>query len=333
MSALLAKFSWSVGLLAAYALLHGGAVAGVPVRIELPANVDVARQDLNLGDIASMATADQQVLRRLMALPLGHAPKAGEKAQLKRAELARWIEQRTGLGARQIVWEGATVTELKRASSEIPATQMVAVASEHLQSWLSGRSSHADVAVSTTPRDIVVPFGISSLRARPIPQEAPLSKRMVVWVDVWVADRFVRTVPVGFEVTAYGPAYVVVEDQPLGARFDSINLTTREIELTRRVAPVLAPTGAGSETIATKQLRRPVSAGTVLTRLDVETQPVILRGEWVALHVRSGSIDMESRVEVLQNGRIGQTVSVMPAKAITAILARVVGPGHVEITQ
>jgi flagellar basal body P-ring formation protein FlgA len=330
---MLAKLSWPVGLLAAYAVLQGGAVAGVPVRIELAANVDVARQELNLGDIASMATADPQVLRRLMALPLGHAPRAGEKTQLKRVELARWIEQRTGLDARQIVWEGAAVTELKRASSEIPATEIVSAAGENLQSWLSGRSSHADVAVSSMPRDIVVPFGISRLRARPIPQEAPLSKRMVVWVDVWVEDRFVRTVPVGFEVTAYGPAYVVVEDQPLGARFDSTRLTTREVELTGRVAPVLVPPGVGSETISSKQLRRPVSAGKVLTRLDVETQPAVLRGEWVALSVRSGSIDMESRVEVLQNGRIGQTVSVMPAKAITAILARVVGPGHVEITQ
>lgn len=330
---MLAKLSWPVWMLAAYALLQGGAVAGVPVRIELAANVDVARQDLNLGDIASMTTADMQVLRRLMALPLGHAPRAGEKAQLKRVELARWIEQRTGLDARQIVWEGATVTELKRASAEIPATHIVSVARENLQSWLSGRSSHADVAVSAMPRDIVVPFGISSLRARPIPQEASLSKRMVVWVDVWVENRFVRTVPVGFEVTAYGPAYVVVEDQPLGARFDSTSLTIREVELTGRVAPVLVPPGAGSETIAAKQLRRPVSAGKVLTRLDVETQPAVLRGEWVALRVRSGLIDMESRVEALQNGRIGQTVSVMPAKAIAAILARVVGPGHVEITQ
>lgn len=323
---------WLPSLLVAFASAQAVAAPAEPVRIVLPANVGVARPDVSLGDIALMSTPDLQTLKRLMALPLGPAPRAGEKAQLGRAELTRWIQLRTGLDARHIVWEGASVTELHRASAEIPGARLVAVANEALRAWLAGHTSRADVAVTTVPRDVAVPFGQSSLTARPIPQDAQPARRMAVWVDIWVEDRFIRTVPVGFEVAAYGPAYVADGDMPLGARFDDSALKVREVELTGRALPLLAPPSVATAAEPT-QLRRPVSAGAALTRQDAEQQAAVTRGDWVALRVRSGAIDMESRVEALQSGRVGQTVSVKPSRATAPILARVVGPGQVEVTQ
>lgn len=316
-----------LALLAAFASPQTVAATGEPVRIALSANVGVERPDVSLGDIALMSTADLQTLKRLMALPLGPAPRAGEKSQLGRAELAHWIQLRTGVDAKQIVWEGPSVTELHRASAEIPGARLVAVANESLRAWLAGHTSRADVTVTTVPRDVAVPFGQVTLTARPIGQDAQPAKRMVVWVDVWADDRFIRTVPVGFEVVAYGPAYVTDKAMPLGTRFDASALTVREVELTGRAVPVLAAVAEP------KQLRRPVAAGAALTRQDVEPQAAVTRGDWVALRVRSGSIDMESRVEALQSGRVGQTVSVKPSKSTAPILARVVGPGQVEVTQ
>jgi flagella basal body P-ring formation protein FlgA len=303
------------------------------VRIALSANVGVGRPDVTLGDIASMSTPELETLKRLMALPLGPAPRAGESAQLRRADLMRWIQQRTGLDARRIVWEGASVTELHRASAEIPGARLTAVANESLRAWLAGHTSRADVAVTAMPRDVAVPFGQTSLAARPIPQDAQPAKRMVVWVDIWVEGRFVRTVPVGFDVAAYGPAYVTDGDMPLGAGFDPSALKAREVELTGRAIPVLAPSAAVSASGAAKQMRRPVPAGKALTSQDVEDRPAVARGDWVALRVRSGAIEMESRVEALQSGRVGQDVSVRPSKSSDPILARVVAPGKVEVTQ
>lgn len=321
-----------IGPLVALAALRAGA-ADAPVRIELLGNVGVVRPDVSLGDIASMRTSDLQVIKRLVALPLGPAPRAGERTQLSRADLARWIQQRTGLDARQIQWEGAAVTELHRASAEIAGMQLTAVASESLRAWLDGNSTRAEVIPATVQRDIVVPFGQSMLKARPVAAGTQLTSRMVVWVDVWVEDRFVRTVPVGFGVTAWGPAYVASDDMPIGARLQPLAMKVREMELTNHVGAVLAPTGAAAASGEPMQLRRPVAAGKALTRLDIESQPAVTRGEWVALRVRSGSIELESRVEALQNGKVGQTVSVKPSRAGGAILARIVAPGQVEVTQ
>jgi flagellar basal body P-ring formation protein FlgA len=306
------------------------------VRIELPTAVGVARSDVRLGEVASMATLDLKLLERLMALPLGPAPAVGQIVQVGRAQLIRWIQVRTGLRREQVEWSGANVTELRRSSGEIASAQITTVAGDTLRSWLAGRSTRAEVTETAMSRDITVPLGKTILRARPISLDLPLTKRMVVWVDVWVEDRFVRTVPVGFDIVAYGSAYISSLDVPQGASIELSQLGVREVELTDRVVPLLPVAHKLSGAVDTDhvlRLRRALPAGKPLTRIDVESPLAVARGDWVALSVHFGSIDLESSVEALQDGRVGQMVNVKPAKAEGTISARVIGPGRVEIRQ
>ena len=296
------------------------------VRIELAPGTRVARPEVTLGEIASLSSENLDVLKRLMALPLGPAPRVGEPARLSRADLMRWIRARTGIEAGQVAWEGSETTQLYRASGDIPASQLVATAGDALRAWLGERSARALITPDASVRDVAAPFGQSMLKVRPIPAQAPLARRMLVWVDLWVEGNFVRSIPVGFEVQAFGPAYVAAQDLPAGSRVEAPALAVREIDLAGRAAPLQsAPEG--------QQLRNALPAGQVLTAKDVQPQAAVTRGDWVALRLRSGGIELESRVEALQGGRVGQLVSVKPGNASAPILARVVGPGQVEVTQ
>lgn len=317
-----------VTLCAALCVPALAAVQAAPLRIELLSSVRLTRADVRLGDVAAISTGDLALLRRLMALPLGPAPRAGDSAQLSRTELMRWIHARTGIAGRDVSWQGAQVTQLQRASADIAGDQLVAAAADSLRGWLAGRSTRADITPQAPPRDLAVPYGQTVLRARSLPAQQPLSRRMLVWVDVWVDDRFVRTVPVGFEVQAFGPAHVATHDMPAGSRVDEAALQLREVELTGLgAAPLALPA------VAPAQLRHALAAGQPVTRQDIQAQPAIARGDWVALRVRSGGIELESRVEALQNGRVGQLVSVKPGNAAAPITARVVAPGQVEVVQ
>jgi flagella basal body P-ring formation protein FlgA len=140
-----------------------------------------------------------------------------------------------------------------------------------------------------------------------------------------VDGRFVRTVPVGFEVAAYGPAYVASSDLAAGATLQPAQLEQREVELNGRNARPLAAREL-------QQLTHPVAAGQVLTARDVQARPAVARGDWVALRVRAGAMEMESRAEALQNGGIGQLVNVKPRGATGTLEARVLAPGRVELT-
>lgn len=59
----------------------------------------------------------------------------------------------------------------------------------------------------------------------------------------------------------------------------------------------------------------------------------VTRGEWAALRTSSGAVSLESRVEVLQDGRVGQRIRVRTSASATGIVfAKVVGRGQLELT-
>jgi flagella basal body P-ring formation protein FlgA len=57
----------------------------------------------------------------------------------------------------------------------------------------------------------------------------------------------------------------------------------------------------------------------------------VLRGEWATLRSVSGPVVLEAAVEVLQDGRSGQKVRVRQRGATAVVMARVLGPGQVEV--
>lgn len=61
--------------------------------------------------------------------------------------------------------------------------------------------------------------------------------------------------------------------------------------------------------------------------------PAVARGNLAALRSVSGAIALESRVEVLDDGAVGQDVHVRLPGASESVVARVTAPGRVEVAQ
>lgn len=70
-----------------------------------------------------------------------------------------------------------------------------------------------------------------------------------------------------------------------------------------------------------------------MTRADVETAPLVTRGGWALLRSARGPVELESRVQVLQEGHSGQTVQVRLPNGNAVIAALVTGPGTVEVNE
>ena len=58
----------------------------------------------------------------------------------------------------------------------------------------------------------------------------------------------------------------------------------------------------------------------------------VARGEWALLRLAEGGITLESRVEVLQDGRAGQRIRVRAQSGAGPLFARVLGPGQLELS-
>jgi len=338
-----------------------GFAQGSLIHLELRPQVEVRAGRVTLADVAQFKAVDAKIQRRLKTLSLGLAPRAGESATVGRDQVNRWIRARVGIDSDQISWVGSRVCRISLATQDVVGNTLAECAQEQLKAHLAKQGLRGEICLTRVPENLRVPIGSLELRARDAALVTNLSrrgeardrmggpslaKRQSVWVEIWVDDRFVRTVPVHFEITVFAPAYVATRRLPAGSRVDASTFAVREVEWSGRTSlpvplgEIGAPTATGKNgeppsdlgaAAPVNRLRRPVAEGEPVTRGDVEAAPLVGRGEFATLRTTQGLINLECRVEVLQEGALGEKVRVKIPSASSSIQATVCGRGLVEI--
>lgn len=297
------------------------------VEIELRPEVVALHRQVRLGDVAYLHTTDLGAIQRLVELPLGQAPQAGNEAVLERKVLARWIRGQIGLTSEQVVWRGSERSRVRGSVQTLPAAQIEQTARAALENWLVARSNRFDIEGLGLRHDINLPVGRIELRARSLPWGSRPSSRMVVWVDVWVDGGFVRTVPVNFLVEAYRDAWVAKSAVAPGVALSSAMLERKEVDV---VSQPIRPAAAEPPADLSLRSLRSLKPGEAVNTLNTARVATVGRGESVTLYLKAGGMRMESRAESLQEGDMGQVVRVRVAGATSPIEARVVDRGRVE---
>lgn len=260
----------------------GSAFADVEARIELLPEATVHGGVVTLGQVARLQSPDLPLMRTLVDLPIGQAPRPGQAAFVGLADVERRLRQRTMQPVR-IVWGGSDQVRVQRPRHTVKGEAIAEAAAGAMRHWLSAAGLRGEARVAAVPRDVDVESGDVRLKPRPLSGH-PLRARSIVWVDLWSTDSLVRSVPVSFEMPFAGD------------------------RLPRR--PEVAEDANGS---------------TPARALAVE------RGEWVALRTALGAVLLESRVQVLQDGREGERIRVRQQGATGVVFARVVQPGLLEL--
>jgi flagellar basal body P-ring formation protein FlgA len=271
-------------------LASTAAVAAPLARLELVAEARVSDREIVLGDVVRLHSEDLGLARRLANLPVGPAPQPGQSALVQKEALAEWVRRTTGLPFDTVQWSGAEVTRVHRSARLLRGDEIADAAIAVVRAGMAASGQHGELRVRGSLRDVEVPAGPVRLLPRPMEPGVALRSRLLVWVDVWVADRFVRSFPVSVE----------------GA---GLSVHSAEVRLPATGTAIQGTEAAGSE-----------MAG-------------VSRGEWAALRTSAGAVSLESRVEVLQDGRVGQRVRVRSSVNASGVLfAKVVGRGQLELT-
>lgn len=300
--------------------------AAAPVAIEVKGEVEVRGSTVALGEVATIVAPSAEAHGRLAALPLGAAPEPGGTVVLERARLERWVRARAGRDAGAVAWAGPAETRVRRAARELSGEELVRFAAAALEDAAGREGARAEVHVREVPRSIAVPVGALRVTARPVAAGSLLSRHVLVSLELRVDERPVRTIGIGVEVEVRGPAYVAAG--PLPPRAAATEPGAFAVEEVRWTGLAAVPVARGG--LAGLRLRRRIEAGTALTRADVEPAPVVSRGSWASLQARRGLVELEARVEVLDDGRPGDLVRVQSSSSSRAFLARVTGAGTVE---
>lgn len=298
------------------------------VDIDLRAAVAVSRAQVTLGDVADLSSDDGAMLMRLRAIPLGSSPNVGS-VKLGRAEIERWIRRHVVARRPELRWTGAFEVEVSAARQRVAGSEIEAAARVALQRWLDARSEHSRIDVLMAPTDVAAPAGDISITVRE-PVETQPRSHMQLWVDVRTDGQVVRSIPVSFAVQAWRTAYVARQHLSTGRTATAAQFDSRQVDVAAAggaVEPV------SSDAMQRWQLRQPVLGGGVLLSRQVDVAPAVVKGQMATLRTQEGMLMVEGVVEVLQDGHLGQLVKVRASAATGAVMARVTGPGLLEMTE
>lgn len=309
-----------------FALLGMTVHAAPLATIELRPHVEVSRPVVTLGEVAWLESKDLALMRALVDLPLGPAPAAGRTAMLQRATLAAWIRVRAGIPEEALQWVGPAAGELVAATRLLRGEDIAAAAEVALRDWLEAQGVRGELQRDGLPGDLDMLAGEVALRPRSL-QHLGLRPRMVVWVEIWSGENFVRAVPVPFHVQAWRAVPRATTALPAGAPLLEAVLVKEDVDVAAATSPPLADVPAGS------RVRHALRPGETLNPGNTEIQPLVQRGHWAALRSGAGLVTSEARVEVLQDGRLGDNVRVRQPGASGGVIARVTGPGLLEVAR
>lgn len=301
------------------------------VSIELRPQFVARQSEVTLGDIAILHTTDLQTIQRLSALSLGRSPAVGNEAVVRRDVVSRWVRSQLGISSGNVLWAGAEETYVSTLAQTLASDRVEQAARAALREWMTARATRYVIEAQPLSADIKLPAGHVELKARPLPINAEPSPRMAVWMDIHVDGRFVRTVPVNFAVDAFRDAWVAPAAVAGGVSLTPGMIEKREVKVTGYASSRLAAPGSQPGTTAAGlRTTRAIKEGEPVTTANSAPLPAIARGAWVALHLTSGVVELESRAQALQDGEVGQIVKVRSSSAASPVEARVVAPGRVE---
>jgi flagella basal body P-ring formation protein FlgA len=150
---------------------------------------------------------------------------------------------------------------------------------------------------------------------------------MCVWVDVLVAGRFYRSIPVWFSVSAYRVVSVTASALATGTILDARHFTSELREISRFTGvPAELPTEKGAV-----RLKRALQLGQVLTQDYLEPVPVVARNQDVTVRISAGGIAVEALGVALSDGKLGSMVRVRNPSTKEVFPAEVVEAGVVAV--
>jgi flagella basal body P-ring formation protein FlgA len=322
--------SWILRSLALVCSLHAATAwsAGAAVTVSLGESVLVEREQLKLGDIAQIQGAEPWQ-SRLRELKLGAAPRAGLTRRLDREALVALVRERHGRLV-PVAWDGAGSVLVKRASIDYAADTFVKPAQERLLRTLQERHGNAtriDAVSVGVSKPLALPNGNLTVAARQIRADVS-AKRVCVWVDVAVDGVAVTSLPIWFSVSIYEPTLVAARGIARHERLGDIDMKVEE----RDIAGLSARPLAAQRSADALRARHPLAQGQVVLKTDVEPAPSVLRNQEIQVQVHSGGVVIETSGIAMQEGHIGDRVSVRNPGSQKDYVARVISEGVVRVS-
>ena len=304
-----------------------------PVQLDLRSVVQVKSVRLTLADLVNVDAAIQKEEAQLLAMPIGTMSLTVSNMVVQRKSLEKWVRQHAGTRGKDIHWIGANEVNIRLQTQLVDAAKISSYARNSIEEWIKlntsdAGSSNIHIKDLGELQAVKVPAGEVKMRVSRLSEPPAMRKRLTVLLDIFVADQLVKSTPVLFEISGSRQVLLAKHDIVRGEALSESDVELKEVDIFSDVnEPLLQVDFAKAAVRAKSGLHK----GAILNRANVETVPDVARGDFVVLLARDGLVSIESRVEAMQDGYVGQIIKVRPGNSNNQILAKIIEPGKVEL--
>lgn len=277
--------------------------------VELQPTTMVAGPDILLGEIATITVAngDADLATRLRNLNVGRAALPGESRSLYVGSIRVRLRQ-VGFSDTSVQLNSTQETlQVYTAATVVPGAVLQAKAQALMQ---ANYGSTATISCPLLPEITVIPGEAAAYEVR----LANFSQTMTAGAttllfEIWSNEVVQKRVNVRCTVNAMAEVAVAAYSMDKQAPLSATAVVWEQRDLATINGTPLGP--AQVEELAALRLRRPLPAGTVITRENTEHIPLTVAGELVRLVCNTGLVQVEDEGRLQQDACLGQQVAVV----------------------
>lgn len=309
------------------------ATVGVPsawpgeVTAQLQPRIQVRSTPVLLSDLAKVSGPDETLNEKVRKLSFAKVPRLDGPISFSRREIERRIRQSVPAADAQVSLQGADEVHVELKTQLLDRSELEAVARQQLDTLLQAHAQGAYSAiVDDDQQRYELPMGIVRLTAQPA-FRSQLAKRIAIWVDIYVDQRHVKTIPVPFRISVPGPVYRLKRAVSAGDIVTQKDVAVAQVDLAALPSAAWSANKTSSGWKATRSL--PVSA--IVLRNDLVARSAVSRGDVVRIILNSPGVVIERAGQALQDGEPGQVIDIVPEGASQRMKARVARSGVVIV--
>ena len=278
---------------------------------------------VRLGDVASIDSVDE-FAKALLTIPVANSPAPGDKAYLRSRNIKKYLETSQSL-PEDINWQGSSTVEVLRNGTTIDSKKMLGFVADYLRSQ---KDSLPIAVIRFIPTSHPLPFTLPTgqLTCDVIPSNPGILSSSRFSLIFRVDDRVVKNMSIKGRIEAR--ANIVTAAIPVKK---GTILSGRHLQQTVMDISEIRDPGFSVDEFIGKKIKRSLRAGSPIIVSNVESLPVILKGQKVKIVIQSGAMLLTATGLAHTDGKINDLIRVQNINSNKVVFGRVAGPGVVEV--
>ncbi|MFC1556555.1 flagellar basal body P-ring formation chaperone FlgA [candidate division KSB1 bacterium] len=318
---------WTLPLLVVFSVLWIGigTCSAQTAEIVLKNKAIVPGPFVTLGDVADVRYSIEEYADRLEKIQLSIAPPVNIPLRLE----SRMIEYKLRehqVDIDQVRLSGAPGVEVTLESMTLPGDSLLKAALEFLEEAVKVPNGRRKIQFLRTPPSIAVPKRELSVKVSQH-RIGRLKGTFTINVGIFNGDRQYRVVPVYAQVQTFEPMIVAVKYIPMGKIITPEDVALIEGESTQYNYDLVSDAAL----VVGKQAKISISENSPVLLKNLDTPPLIKRGDLVSIELKRGNIVITCKGIANRDGRLGDTIPVKRLDSTQVYNARVMSTTKVSI--